>query len=163
MNPRSKVKCYHVTRRLSLLTPTLTGMIPIRKEKRCNRNFRLRVFAATYTLGVVDVASQPHGHFCARPIRVVLVILPKLLLWLLLLHLRRDGDTGGRARGAGVDWLVWSVQWFSFEQSVRGHRRHALLDGDRLRQLIYGGAPLAVRHLHHAFALYAPSMNGLCS
>lgn len=112
-------------------------MIPIRKKKKVQEKLQVaRLYTTTYTLGVVDIASQPHGHFCARPVRVVFVILSQLFLWLLLLHLRRDGDTGGRPGGAGVDWLLWSVQWFSFDRSVTRHRRHALLDRDRLRQLI---------------------------
>lgn len=113
-------------------TDSLTG-----KKKKVQQKLQVaRLYTTTYTLGVVDIASQPHGHFCARPVRVVFVILSKLFLWLLLLHLRCDGDTGGRPRGAGIDWLLWSVQWFSFDRSVTRHRRHALLDRDRLRQLI---------------------------
>lgn len=99
----------------------------------------------TYTLRVVEVAPQPHCHFGAGSICVVVflvVVFPVLFLWFFFLHLRLDCDARGRRRWAGrapFALLLLRLQWLCFDWGITGSGRHIFFDGNSLRQLVWRG------------------------
>ena len=104
---------------------------------------------ATYKLGVVDVAPEPHGHLGAGAVSFPILVLPiSSLLLRLLLHLTFHRDVRGRSRRrrrARVPLLGGDLPRLLLDRAGGGGGR--VSDGHRLRQLFYGSNSVTVNIL----------------